>query len=127
MRYHYEKPSIYLSLYGKLYICDHPVYNACILFQIGDKGLAVIQQRFDLDTKNTWWSEVDPWLIVDGMKRRFLTKTARSQLQSISCFRDPFKLVPVTELAEIADKFRENRCRIYFPASRPKWSDCTVL
>lgn len=46
--------------------------------------------------------------IVDGMKRRFLTKTARSQLQSISCFRDPFKLVPVTELAEIADKFTRN-------------------
>lgn len=65
MRYHYEKPSIYLSMYGKLYICDHPAYNACTLFKIGDKGLAVIQQRFDSDTKNTWWSEVDPWLTDD--------------------------------------------------------------
>ena len=46
--------------------------------------------------------------IVDGMKRVFLTKTARSQLQSISFFRDPFKLVPVSELAEIADKFTRN-------------------
>lgn len=46
--------------------------------------------------------------IVDEMKRKFLTKTARSQGQSISFFRDPFKLVPVNEIAEIADKFTRN-------------------
>lgn len=46
--------------------------------------------------------------IVDEMKRKFLTKTARSQRQSISFFRDPFKLVPVDEIAEIADKFTRN-------------------
>lgn len=46
--------------------------------------------------------------IVDEMKRKFLTKTARSQRQSISFFRDPFKLVPVNEIAEIADKFTRN-------------------
>lgn len=46
--------------------------------------------------------------IVDAMKRTFLTKTARSQLQSIMFFRDPFKLVPVADLAEIADKFTRN-------------------
>ena len=46
--------------------------------------------------------------IVDEMKRKFLTKTARSQQQSISFFRDPFKLVPVNEIAEIADKFTRN-------------------
>lgn len=46
--------------------------------------------------------------IVDEMKRKFLTKTARSQLQSISFFRDPFKLVPVNDIAEIADKFTRN-------------------
>jgi hypothetical protein len=42
------------------------------------------------------------------MKRKFLTKTARSQKQSIEFFRDPFKLVPVDNLAEIADKFTRN-------------------
>ena len=42
------------------------------------------------------------------MKRKFLTKTARSQRQSIEFFRDPFRLVPVNELAEIADKFTRN-------------------
>ena len=45
---------------------------------------------------------------VDEMKRKFLTKTARSQLQSIEFFRDPFKLSPVSEIAEIADKFTRN-------------------
>lgn len=62
MRYHYKKPAIYLSMYGQLYACDHPVYDSCTLYLIGEKGLAVIQQRFDMDTKSTWWSEVDPWL-----------------------------------------------------------------
>lgn len=46
--------------------------------------------------------------IVDEMKRKFLTKTARSQKQSIMFFRDPFKLVPVNDIAEIADKFTRN-------------------
>ena len=65
MRYHYEKPSIYLSMYGTTYNCNHPIYNECTLFQIGEKGLAVIQQRFDPDTKATWWSWIDPWLTDD--------------------------------------------------------------
>lgn len=46
--------------------------------------------------------------IVDEMKRKFLSKTARTQKQSIMFFRDPFKLVPVSQLAEIADKFTRN-------------------
>lgn len=53
---------------------------------------------------------VEPILsaIVDEMKRKFLTKTARSQKQSILFFRDPFKLVPVSEIAEIADTMTRN-------------------
>lgn len=53
---------------------------------------------------------VEPILsaIVDEMKRKFLTKTARTQLQTIMFFRDPFKLVPVNDIAEIADKFTRN-------------------
>lgn len=46
--------------------------------------------------------------IVDEMKRKFLTKTARSQHQSIEFFRDPFRLVPINNIAEIADKFTRN-------------------
>ncbi len=62
MRYFFNKPEIYLSLYGTRYICDHPVYDSCTLYLIGNKGLAVIQQRFNTDTKATWWGELDPWL-----------------------------------------------------------------
>lgn len=62
MRYHYEKPAIYSSLYGSTYTCDHPVYNSCTLFEIGNKGLAVIQQDFNAEDKTTWWREIDPWL-----------------------------------------------------------------
>ena len=46
--------------------------------------------------------------IVDEIKRKFLTKTARAQKQSVMFFRDPFKLVPVENMAEIADKFTRN-------------------
>lgn len=62
MRYHYEKPTIYCSMYGKIYICNHPVYSRCSLFEIGERGLAVIQQRFDTMSKCTWWGEIDDWI-----------------------------------------------------------------
>ena len=59
---------------------------------------------------NYYSRTIEPFVsaIADEMKRKFLTKTARSQFQSIAFFRDPFKLVPVSELAEIADKFTRN-------------------
>lgn len=62
MRYHFEKPKIYSTMYGKTYSCNHPVYDKCTLFLIKDKGLAVIQQRFDPDTKSTKWGEIDSWI-----------------------------------------------------------------
>lgn len=61
MRYNYKKPDIYLSKYGQKYIYNYPVYNSCILYLIGNKGLAVIQQRIN-DSKKTWWSDIDHWL-----------------------------------------------------------------
>ncbi len=53
---------------------------------------------------------IDPIVsaIVDELKYKFLTKTARTQKQTIMYFRNPFKLVPITELAEISDKFTRN-------------------
>lgn len=62
MRYHYEKPTTYSTMYGTTYTCNHPVYDRCTLFEIDNRGLAVIQQRFDENTKRTWWEELDPWL-----------------------------------------------------------------
>ena len=63
MRYHFKKPPFYENHYGTTYACDHPVYDRCTLFVIGDRGLAVIQQRFDAETKATKWTEIDPWLV----------------------------------------------------------------
>ena len=63
MRYHYEKPNIFTSIYGKIYNCNHPVYSSCTLFEIGNRGLAIIQQRYEKETKNTYWTEIDPWLV----------------------------------------------------------------
>lgn len=62
MRYHYEKPAIFASMYGKTHVSTHPVYDKCTLFEERGKGLAVIQQRYDSKTKATWWEEIDPWL-----------------------------------------------------------------
>lgn len=62
MRYHYEKPVNYSTVYGTTYICDHPVYDSCTLYRVNNKGLAVIQQRFDTRTKTTYWNDIDPWL-----------------------------------------------------------------
>ncbi len=68
MRYHYELTGpIQIGQFAKTYICDHPVYNRCTLYKIkkddAEKGLAVIQQRFNSDTKTTYWSEIDLPLI----------------------------------------------------------------
>lgn len=65
MRHHYEKPTIYSTMYGNTYECDHPVYDKCTLYTIGKKGLAVIQQRYDPETKTTRWGEIDSWLTDD--------------------------------------------------------------
>lgn len=64
MRYHYEKPAFYAALYGETYECSHPVYRRCTLFRTGEKGLAVIQQRWNPETRHAWWTEIDPWLTV---------------------------------------------------------------
>lgn len=52
-------------MYGITYGCDHIAYNNCTLFKDNDIGLSVIQQRYDCETKHTWWGELDPWLTDD--------------------------------------------------------------
>lgn len=47
MRYHYNKPITYTTMFGVTHSCNHAVYNTCTLFRINNKGLAVIQQRYD--------------------------------------------------------------------------------
>lgn len=78
-----------------------------------DLGLtdSILNNTADEQTMINYYNRtIEPILaaLTDAMKRRFLTKTARSQNQSIMYFRDPFKLVPVAQLADIADKFTRN-------------------
>ena len=71
----------------------------------------VLDGTADEKTMNNYYSRtVEPIMncIVEEMKRKFITKTARTQGQSIMYFRDPFKLAPISETAELADKFTRN-------------------
>lgn len=84
MRYHFEKPGFFTSQYGKIYTCDHPVYSRCTLYVIGEKGLAVIQQRFDATLKATSWGEIDPWLtdaiyLNSGFREFFIERSGPSK------------------------------------------------
>ena len=72
---------------------------------------AILDGTANEETMLNYYSRtIEPMIsaVVDEMKRKFLTKTARTQGQSIAFFRDPFGLVPVNDLAEIADKFTRN-------------------
>lgn len=72
---------------------------------------AVLEGTADEQTMLNYYDRtIEPILsaIVDEMKRKFLSKTARSQKQSIEFYRDPFRLVPVNNIADIADKFTRN-------------------
>lgn len=62
MRYYYDKPLYFNSRYGQVYECNHLIYSRCTLYLIGDRGLAVIQQRFNPKTKITWWDCIDGYL-----------------------------------------------------------------
>ena len=84
MRYHYEKPTVYTSLYGSTYECEHPVYDKCTLYLIDNMGLAVIQQRYEPKTKSTSWGEIDPWLTDDlylhpRFKEFFLDRSSKAE------------------------------------------------
>lgn len=72
---------------------------------------AILDQTADEQAMTNYYTRViEPIIsaLVDEMRRKFLTKTARSRMQTIMFFRDPFKLVPVGKVAEIADKFTRN-------------------
>lgn len=86
-------------------------YLTNLLFSQLGMTQGILDGTADEKTMLNYYSRiVEPILsaIVDEMRRKFLTKTARSQMQTIAFFRDPFKLVPVSNIAEIADKFTRN-------------------
>lgn len=62
MRTYYKQKDIFYVNYGVTYECNHPVYSRCTLFKIKNRGIAVIQQRYNPFTKHTWWGEIDDYL-----------------------------------------------------------------
>lgn len=86
-------------------------YLTSLLFSQLGITQSILDGTADEKTMLNYYSRtIEPILsaVVDEMKRKFLTKTARSQKQDIMFYRDPFKLVPVDSIAEIADKFTRN-------------------
>ena len=86
-------------------------YLTSMLFSQLGISQAILDGTADASTMTNYYNRViEPLVatVVDEMKRKFLTKTARSQNQSLAYFRDPFRLVPVADLAELADKFTRN-------------------
>lgn len=65
MRYHHVIKNHGKDQYSSVYTCDHPVYNRCTLFLVREKGLAVIRQYYDLETKCTYWRELSKNLAAD--------------------------------------------------------------
>lgn len=63
MRYFYEKPEKYAVTAASVYSCNHPLYNKCTLYKFGNRGLAVVQKRYNAKLKLFWWGPIDPWLI----------------------------------------------------------------
>ena len=86
-------------------------YLTSMLFSQLGINQAILDGTADEKTMQNYYNQtIEPIVsaVVDEMKRKFLSKTARSQHQSIKYFRDPFRLVPVTAIAEIADKMTRN-------------------
>ncbi len=92
-------------------IIDEVKYLTEQLYQQLTMTPGVLDGTADEKTMNNYYSRtVEPIMtcLVEEMRRKFLTKTARTQGQSIMYFRDPFKLAPINSVAELADKFTRN-------------------
>lgn len=110
----------YIDQAEKIVQLNRPIENTmwaqatdltAMLYQQIGISTAILDGSADEQTMRNYYNNtIDPILsaITEEMIRKFLTKTARTQGQSIKYFRDPFKLVPVSQLADIADKFTRN-------------------
>lgn len=59
MRYYHTETTEKDVPCGAVYFCNHPLYSRCTLFLIENRGLAIIQQRYDPVTKHTYWTDID--------------------------------------------------------------------
>jgi len=93
------------NLMGQIEYLTNMLYSQLGITKEILEGTADEQQMLNYNNRT-----IEPIMsaIADELKRKFLTKNARTRLQSIIFYRDPFKLVPVSQVAEIADKFTRN-------------------
>lgn len=71
MRYHNLPPENWTNYYGQTYRCNHPVYRISTLYLDHEKGLCVIQQRFNEKTKSTTWSATELVEILEKIRTHF--------------------------------------------------------
>ena len=102
-----------MANYGDLYLCEHPVYSRCTLFKIGNKGLAIIQQRYNEADKSTTWGEIDPWLN-DSLYLHPKFKTFFDE-RSGECVNDIYPTVTIRQIMW-ALKMK--------PIPRQRWETC---
>lgn len=113
MRYYTDKPKMYISMYGQIYKCNHPVYSSCTLYLDKDKGLAVIQQRYNPRNKTTYWTEIDDWLT----DKIYLNEKFREFFQIRSGVRKD-GLYPTVTIRQIMWALKMK------PLKRERWETC---
>ena len=101
MKYFYKKPAEWVGA-GQTYICNHPFYNRCTLFRIGNRGLAIVQERFNEKTKARCWGPVEPWLSGDI----FLNPNFNDFFDETAAEPDPNGLYPTVTVRKIMWKLR---------------------
>lgn len=65
MKYYYERPQTWTMFSAMVHECDHPVYSKCTLYLKDGRGVAIVQKRFNKQSKMFWWGPIDPWLVDD--------------------------------------------------------------
>lgn len=101
MKYFYEKPEDWAKA-GSIYICNHPMFSRATLFQNENKGLLIIQERFNTQNKTRWWSSVDPWIAGDI----YLNPNFIDMFEKYAGEKDSDDLYPIIKLRKIMWELR---------------------
>lgn len=97
MRYFYEKPKVTSNMYGTIEQWHHPAFIRCTVFTIAGKGLAVIQQYYNPNSKHTWWDAVDQTIADDV----YLHPGFLKYFNDHAAYRDEEGHFPIVELRKI--------------------------
>lgn len=82
---------------GEFYRCDHPLYSSCTLFKVGNKGISVVQQRFNSKSKTTWWGTIDEDLRYEIVHSPYL----ESYILSYGCEPNEYGFYTMVEVRKL--------------------------